>query len=113
MGFSSQAGLAEGQDRLRELASQSVVNLEELVASSSRLHQEVAAHRDELEKKVEQRTVALRRAYDELRETKQTKDRLLNNLSHEMRTPLTAILGAATFMHDYRSNAAQRSELTQ
>jgi two-component system sensor histidine kinase KdpD len=30
-----------------------------------------------------------------------------------MRTPLTAILGAATFMHDYRSNAAQRKELTQ
>ncbi|NIM00846.1 MAG: hypothetical protein GTN89_07945 [Acidobacteria bacterium] len=78
-----------------------------------RLHQEVAAHRDELEKTVEQRTIALRRAYDQLRETEQTKDRLLNNLSHEMRTPLTAILGAATFMHDYRSNAEQRKELTQ
>ncbi len=78
-----------------------------------RLHQEVATHRDELEKTVEQRTVALRRAYDQLRETEQTKDRLLNNLSHEMRTPLTAILGAATFMHDYRSNAAQRAELTR
>ena len=78
-----------------------------------RLHQEVATHRDELEKKVEQRTTALRRAYDQLREMEQTKDRLLNNLSHEMRTPLTAILSAATFMHDYRSNAAQRAELTQ
>ena len=78
-----------------------------------RLHQKVATHRDELEKKVGQRTVALRRAYDDLREMEQTKDRLLNNLSHEMRTPLTAILGAATFLHDYRSNASQRSELTQ
>ena len=78
-----------------------------------RLHQEVATHRDELEKKVEQRTAALRQAYDQLREMEQTKDRLLNNLSHEMRTPLTAILGAATFMHDYRSNATQRTELTQ
>jgi len=78
-----------------------------------RLHQEVATHRDELEKKVEQRTAALRRAYEQLREMEQTKDRLLNNLSHEMRTPLTAILGAATFMHDYRSNATQRAELTQ
>ena len=78
-----------------------------------RLHREVATHRDELEQKVEQRTAALRRAYDQLREMEQTKDRLLNNLSHEMRTPLTAILGAATFMHNYRSNAAQRAELTQ
>ena len=78
-----------------------------------RLHQEVATHRDELEKRVEQRTAALRRAYEQLREMEQTKDRLLNNLSHEMRTPLTAILGAATFMHDYRSNAAQRADLTQ
>jgi len=78
-----------------------------------RLHRKVATHRDELEKKVEQRTAALRRAYDQLREMEQTKDRLINNLSHEMRTPLTAILSAATFMRDYRSNAAQRTELTQ
>ncbi len=78
-----------------------------------RLHRKVATHRDELEKKVEQRTAALRRAYDQLREMEQTKDRLVNNLSHEMRTPLTAILSAATFMRDYRSDAAQRTELTQ
>jgi signal transduction histidine kinase/signal recognition particle receptor subunit beta len=93
---------------LKTLGAHLEVGLEQI-----RLHQEVATHRDELEKKVEQRTVALRRAYDQLREMEQTKDRLINNLSHEMRTPLTAILGAATFMHDYRSNAAQRTELTE
>jgi len=78
-----------------------------------RMHQEIATHRDELEKKVQQRTEALRRAYDDLRQMEQTKDRMLNNLSHEMRTPLTAMIGAATFMKDYRSNATQRGELTE
>jgi signal transduction histidine kinase/signal recognition particle receptor subunit beta len=78
-----------------------------------RMHQELAAHRDRLEQRVGQRTEALRRAYDDLKEMEQTKDRLLNNLSHEMRTPLTAMIGAATFMKDYRSNVTQRGELTE
>jgi signal transduction histidine kinase/signal recognition particle receptor subunit beta len=85
----------------------------EVGLEQTRLHRQVADHRDELERKVEQRTTALRRAYEELREKEQTKDRLLNNLSHEMGSPLTAIVAASTFIRDYRSNAGQRAELTQ
>jgi len=85
----------------------------EVGLDQSRLHQEVASHRDELEKKVEQRTSALRRANEDLRNMEQTKDRLLDNLSHEMRSPLTAIHSAATFIRDYRSNTKQRAELAQ
>lgn len=85
----------------------------EVALDQIRLHQEVAEHRDELEKKVAQRTEALRRAYAEVKDMEQTKDRMLNNLSHEMRTPLTAMIGAATFLKDYRSDATQRAELTE
>ena len=92
---------------LHALAAQLSVGLEQIA-----LHTDVATHRDTLETTVAARTVELRQTLTSLREIEGTKERLLNNLSHEMRTPLTAILGAATFLQDYESDAAQRHELT-
>jgi signal transduction histidine kinase/signal recognition particle receptor subunit beta len=77
----------------------------------ARLHAEVNRHREELERLVEARTEELRSAYDEQRGLEQTKDRFLTNLSHEMKTPLTAILSAAVFLRDYKSNAKERGEM--
>lgn len=59
------------------------------------------------------RTEELRRAYDELRSVEELKDRFLASLSHEMNTPLTAILAAAAFLRDYGGTDDQRREMLE
>ncbi len=77
----------------------------------ARLYQRLSTARDRLEVMVQERTEELRLAYDEIRSREQTKDRFLSNLSHEMRTPLTTVTGAATFLRDYESDPAARHEM--
>lgn len=77
----------------------------------ARLYQELSSTRDRLEVLVQERTEELRLAYEEIRNREQMKDRFLSNLSHEMRTPLTTVTSAATFLRDYESSAEARREM--
>jgi signal transduction histidine kinase/signal recognition particle receptor subunit beta len=76
-----------------------------------RIHDELRGQRDRLEGIVNARTRSLRRAYDELKSIDAVKDRFLSNVSHEMRSPLTAIIGAATFLTEYGGERSQREEM--
>jgi 3-methyladenine DNA glycosylase/8-oxoguanine DNA glycosylase len=77
----------------------------------ARVHAELARHRDRLEDTVRVRTEALRKAYEELRALDGMKDRFLSNLSHELRSPVTAIVSAATALKNYSGTPELRAEM--
>src|SRR5262249_42190685 len=91
---------------LATLAAHLAVGLDKV-----RTHAELRRHHDLLEQAVRERTAELRKAYDELRSVDAMKDRFLSNVSHEMRSPLTAVIGAATFLRDYDGRPEQRREM--
>ncbi len=98
-----------GEDDVRFLstaAAHLAVGLEKAL-----LYQQLSGTRDRLELLVRERTEELRKAYEEIRSREQMKDRFLSNLSHEMRTPLTTVIGAATFVRDYESSPEARREM--
>ncbi len=77
-----------------------VGNLIASAVENARLYGEIEAHNRELERRVEERTEALRLATTEAVEARaaaeaasETKSAFLANVSHELRTPLTSVVG--------------------
>jgi GAF domain-containing protein len=58
---------------------------------NARLYEQIQHHATELEARVAERTLELRRAYEELEALSQVKDEFVANVSHELRTPITSI----------------------
>ncbi|MFQ5887704.1 MAG: ethylbenzene dehydrogenase-related protein, partial [Candidatus Hydrothermarchaeales archaeon] len=56
---------------------------------NARLYTKTKELSENLEKKVEVRTIKLQEAYNELKTIDRMKDELVSNISHELRTPLT------------------------
>ena len=60
--------------------------------------QQTKSQMDKLEEIIEERTGELRKAYDDLKRTDRVKTTFFSVVNHEMRTPLTAIVGYADLL---------------
>jgi signal transduction histidine kinase len=79
-------------ERTHELASlhQSLSRTAEALSAATRQLQETNAN---LEAQVRERTAELEQAYEDLKETDRLKDQFLSAVSHDLRTPLTTLMG--------------------
>jgi len=68
---------------------------------------------NDLENRVEERTVALQAARDEAVQANRSKSAFLANMSHEIRTPLTAIIGFSETLLDSNQTLEERVESIQ
>ena len=97
-----------------------VFGAEDLLASAVRTSVELgerlsarSARSRQLEATIARREEELFKARAELKSLDETKSRFLAGLTHELHSPLTAILGAAHGICGYRSNAQERKELAE
>ncbi len=60
-----------------------------IAIQQAQLHERIRFHAAELERRVTERTLELRRANEHLMELSRAKDRFVSNVSHELRTPIT------------------------
>ena len=86
-------------NKAQEYTQQDVTVVERLadyawdITERRRIESELAQERNQLARRVEERTADLSRANSNLARALRVKDEFLANMSHELRTPLNAILG--------------------
>ncbi|MDX1411571.1 MAG: GAF domain-containing sensor histidine kinase [Nitrospirales bacterium] len=71
-------------------------NLIAISLDHARAYQQIEELNLDLENKVQKRTIELERANEQLQEMDRLKTQFLSHVSHDLRTPLTAIRGLAT-----------------
>lgn len=88
--------LRENKDRLDKYVNELYSKTEEATALSSQLMQ----LNEQLEAKVDARTIELRQTVTELKKSNMIKSLFLANMSHELRTPLTNNIAASELLLD-------------
>lgn len=81
------------------------------VIESADLHQSLSEHAASLERKVLERTEALRHSEAAAQHANHVKSEFLANMSHEMRTPLNGIVGMTSLLETTPLNGEQRDQV--
>jgi signal transduction histidine kinase len=71
---------------------------ERLAQSFNQMVEGLASYQRELEKKVKEATAELAKAYEELKKTEQFKSEFFSSITHDLKTPITAIKGAVELL---------------
>ena len=87
------------------------VAVKEDVTERVRVHQQLIDHQFHLEEMVRQRTAELSAALDAAKYADQAKDAFLANVTHELRTPLSAVIGFAGLALPLSADARQQEYL--
>ncbi|MBK1879266.1 hybrid sensor histidine kinase/response regulator [Pelagicoccus mobilis] len=106
----------EQKGRLAEKTGLLENQKEELEAQKSELEaqqSQLMLHKNHLEDMISDRTKELVHAKDEAESANRLKSQFLANLSHEVRTPLNAITGLASFLDDDSLDTESRQEFIQ
>jgi signal transduction histidine kinase len=98
----------EGTEGRRLLAV--LAHLASMSFRSIELYDRLASFSKQLEAKVHERTVELRRAYEELKELDRAKDEFISSVSHELRTPLTSIRSFSELLLTFDDDDRDRKE---
>lgn len=70
----------------------------QLFKKKMKLERQLREYYGQLEQKVEERTKELQKAYGELKELDRMKDEFVQNVSHELKTPMGIILGSVNIL---------------
>lgn len=98
--MSDQEHLLRRIERERQARKEAELLLELKSLELYKINQDLQASRDDLERRVEERTKQLAEAARNAEAANQAKSEFLANMSHEIRTPMTAILGFSELLLD-------------
>ena len=103
--------LLSGMMILDQVGERRILWLMRDLTEQKQLERALRKHEDELEEAINERTAELRSAMRSLQHANMVKDEFLALLSHELKTPLTVILGSSNLLRRYSLGPEEQDQI--